>query len=111
MRAGKLVALAVAGATRSELLRDVPTVGESDYPGFDATFSLVLYAPKGTSMPIIDAMFKALGTALKQPDIVDRLRQSDQAVVATSPHDSAMRLAADSKKWAAVVKRIGLRQD
>lgn len=111
VRAGKLVALAVSGATRSALLPEVPTVAESGHPGFEATFSLVLFAPKGTPRPIIDAMFKALDAALKQTDVVERLRQSDQAVVATSADDTAARLAADSKKWAAVVKRIGLQQD
>ena len=111
VRAGKLSALAVSGAVRSALLPEVPTVAESGYPAFEATFSLVLFAPKGTPRPIIDAMFRALDTALKQPDVVERLRQSDQAVVASSPDDTALRLAADSKKWAAVVKRIGLQQD
>jgi tripartite-type tricarboxylate transporter receptor subunit TctC len=111
VRAGKLTALAVSGAVRSALLPEVPTVAESGYPGFEATFSLVLFAPRGTPRPLIDAMSKAFETALKQPDVVERLRQSDQAVVATSPDDTAMRIAADSTKWAAVVKRIGLQQD
>lgn len=111
VRTGKLVALAVSGASRSALLPDLPTVAESGYPGFEATFSLILYAPKGTAGPVIDAMFKALDSALKQPDVVERLRQSDQAVVAASPDDTATRLSSDSKKWAAVVKRIGLQQD
>ena len=111
VRAGKLVALAVSGAQRSALLPEVPTVAEAGYPGFDATFSLVLFAPKGTPKPIVDTMSKALDTALKQPDVVERLRQSDQTVVAASPDDSATRLAADAKTWGAVVKRIGLQAD
>jgi tripartite-type tricarboxylate transporter receptor subunit TctC len=111
VRAGKLSALAVSGAVRSALLPEVPTVAESGYPAFEATFSLILFTPKGTPRPIIDAMFRAFDTALKQPDVVERLRQSDQAVVATPPDDTAMLLAAESKKWAAVVKRIGLQQD
>lgn len=86
-------------------------MAEAGYPGFDATFSLVLFAPKGTPKPIVDTMSKALDTALKQPDVVERLRQSDQTVVAASPDDSATRLAADAKTWGAVVKRIGLQAD
>jgi tripartite-type tricarboxylate transporter receptor subunit TctC len=108
VRAGKLVALAVSGATRSPLLPEVPTIAEAGYPGFDATFALVLFAPKGTPKPIVDAMFKALATALKLPDVVERLHQSDQVVVADSPDDSARRLAADAKLWGAVAKRIDL---
>ena len=111
VRAGKLVPLAVSGAKRSPLLPEVPTVAEAGYPGFDATFSLVLFAPKGTPKPIVEAMFKALDAALKHPDVVERLRQSDQVVVADSPDDSATRLAADSKTWGAVAKRIGLQPD
>ena len=111
VRSGRLAALAVSGAARSALLPEVPTVAESGYAGFDATFSLVLFAPKGTPGPVIDAMSRALDTALRQPDVVERLRQSDQTVIAGSPGDAAARLAADSKKWDTVVKRIGLKPD
>lgn len=111
VRAGKLVALAVSGAKRSPLLPEVPTVAEAGYPGFDATFSLVLFAPKGMPKAIVDEMFKALDNALKQPDLIERLRQSDQAVVADSPEASVARLAADSKTWGVVAKRIGLQAD
>jgi tripartite-type tricarboxylate transporter receptor subunit TctC len=111
VRAGKLTALAVSGATRSALLPDVPTVAESGYPGFDAGFSLVLFAPKGVPAHIIEAMSKSLGAALRLPDVVERLRQSDQAAIASSPLEAATRLAADSKTWGAVVKRLGLQPD
>lgn len=111
VRAGKLVALAVSGSKRSPLLPEVPTVAEAGYPGFDATFALVLFAPKGMPKAIVDAMFKALDDALKLPDVVERLRQSDQAVVAETPEASAARLAADSKTWGVVARRIGLQAD
>ncbi len=111
VRAGRLVALAVSGASRSALLPEVPTVAEAGYAGFDATFALVLFAPKGTPRAIIDAMSKSLEMALKQPDVVERLRQSDQTVVAASPEDTAARLAADSKTWGTVARRVGLRPE
>jgi len=111
VRAGKLVALAVSGAKRSPLLPEVPTVAEAGYPGFDATFSLVLYAPRGMPRAIGEALFKAFDDALKHPDVTERLRLSDQAVVANSPEDSAARLAADFKTWGAVAKRMGLQAD
>lgn len=111
VRAGRLVALAVSGAKRSPLLPEVPTVAESGYAGFDASFSLVLFAPQGTPKPVVEAMHAALAAALKQPDLVAKLRQSDQEVVAASPADTATRLAADSKTWGSVAKRIGLQAD
>ena len=56
-------------------------------------------------------MSKSLEGALKHPDVVERLRQSDQAVVAASPEDSAARLATDARTWGIVVTRIGLQVD
>ena len=111
VRAGKLVALAVSGARRSALLPDVPTVAESGYPGFDATFSLVLFAPRGTPAAIVNAMHSALSAALNTPDVVEKLHLSDQDVVAATPEQTAARLAGDSKTWGEVARRIGLRQD
>lgn len=111
VRAGRLVALAVSGAKRSLLLPEVPTVAESGLAGFDATFSLVLYAPRGTPPAVVDAMHAALAGALKQPDMVERLRLTDQDVLVSSPADSARRIAADSQTWGQVARRIGLTAD
>jgi tripartite-type tricarboxylate transporter receptor subunit TctC len=111
VRAGRLVALAVSGARRSALLPEVPTVAEAGVAGYDATFSLVLFAPSGTPRPVIDTMRSAMAEALKHPDVVERLMQSDQEVVAASPEDSARRLDADSAKWGEVVRKIGLKAD
>lgn len=104
-------ALAVSYAGRSSLLPDVPTVAEAGYAGFDASFSMVLYAPKGMPRPIVEPMTRALGEALRQPDVMARLRRSDQSVVADTPEASAARLAVDFKTWGAVVRRTGLRAE
>ncbi len=109
VRAGKLVALAVSGSKRSSLLPEVPTVAETGFPGFDASFSLVLFAPKGTPAPVVQAMHTAMSAALRSPDVVEKLRQSDQEVVAASPADTVTRLTNDSNKWGEVARRINLR--
>lgn len=108
VRSERLVALAVSGARRSPLLPEVPTVAEAGFPGYEATFSLVLFAPRNTPQPIVQAMHDAMAAALKTPDVVEKLRQSDQDVIAADPAQSAAQLAADSKKWSEVAKRIGL---
>lgn len=109
VRGGRLVALAVSGAKRSPLLPEVPTVAESGYPKFDATFSLVLFAPKATPAPVVQKMYQALATALKSPDMVDKLAQSDQSVAADPPAETAARLAQDTQRWGEVARRINLR--
>ncbi len=109
VRSGKLVALAVSGNKRSALLPEVPTVAESGFPRFDASFSLVLLAPKGVPAATIDKMHTELAAALRTPEMVAKLAQSDQVVVADSPADTAARLAQDSAKWSEVARRINLR--
>lgn len=64
-----------------------------------------------SDLPIVDAMHAAPATALRQPDVAERLRQSDQEVVAATPPDTAARISADSKTWGGVARRIGLQAD
>ena len=111
VRSGRLVALAISGARRSPVLPDVPTVAQAGYPGYDASFMLVLFAVKGTPAPIVSAMHKALVDALHAPDVVERLKQTDQEVVGDSPAEAAAALDATSRKWGAVARRIGLKLD
>lgn len=111
IRSGRLVALAVSGAKRSALLPEVPTVAESGYPGFDASFSLVLFAPRGTPQPVLTQMAAALADALRTAEVVEKLTQSDQEVLAAGPPETAARLAADSQTWGAVARRIHLQLD
>jgi tripartite-type tricarboxylate transporter receptor subunit TctC len=111
VRSGRLVALAVSGSRRSPVLPDVPPVAEAGYPGFDATFMLALYAPKGTPAPIIASMHRAMVDALRSPSVTERLVATDQTAVANTAAEAAALLADTSAKWGEVAKRIGLRLD
>ena len=99
VRSGKLVALAVSGQARSPTLPDVPTIAEAGVPGYAADFSLVMFAPRGTSQPIIEQFRQAFVDALKAPDVTEKLRASDQVVVGSTSAQAAAALSADSKKW------------
>jgi tripartite-type tricarboxylate transporter receptor subunit TctC len=109
VRAGKLVALAVSGGHRSALLPDVPTVAESGYPGFDATFALVLFAPRATPPDVLQRMHAELARAVKSPEMTQKLRDTDQEAAAESITETAAHLARDSAKWGEVARRIKLR--
>ena len=111
IRAGKLVPLGVSGSSRSPTLPDVPTLAEAGVNGYQADFSLVMFAPKGTPAPIVERMRQAFVDALKSPDVTEKLRASDQTVVGHSTAQSAALLAAESKKWGEVARRIKLGLD
>ena len=72
IRAGKLRALAVTTATRSEALPDVPTVGEF-VPGYEASAWYGIGAPKNTPAEIIDKLNKEINAALADPKMKARL--------------------------------------
>lgn len=109
VRSGRLVALAVSGVQRSPVLPEVPTVAEAGYPGYDASFMLVLFAPRGTPPAVVGAMNKAFADALRQPEVAEKLKLTDQNVVASSPADAVAQMQAQSRKWGEVARRIGLR--
>lgn len=111
VRAGKLVALAVSGTRRSPALPEVPTMAEAGLPRYEANFGLVLYAPRSTPPAIVERMHAAFAAALNQPDVTERLRATDQTVVANTPAEAAQVLAADSRKWGEVARRIKLGLD
>lgn len=111
VRAGRLVALAVSGSTRSPTLPDVPTMAEAGVSGYQADFTLVLYAPRGVPEALQARMRQAFVDALSAPDVVDKLKAGDQTVVGSSSAQAAAALAADSAKWGAVARRIGLGLD
>ena len=111
VRSGKLVALAVSGNTRSPTLPEVPTVAEAGVPGYVADFSLVMFAPRGMPQPVVEQFRQAFVDALKSPDVTEKLRASDQQVVGSSAAQAADQLAADSKKWGEVARRIKLGLD
>lgn len=111
VRAGKLVALAVSGSRRSPTLPDVPTLAEAGVAGYQADFTLVLLAPRGVPEAIMARFRQALVDALNAPDLVEKLRAGDQTVVGSTPSEAAAMLAADSKKWGTVARRIQLGLD
>lgn len=111
IRAGKLVALGVSGSQRSPTLPDVPTLAEAGAAGYQADFTLAVWAPKGVPEPIVVRFRQALVDALKSPDVVEKLKAGDQVVVGNTPAQAAAQLAADSKKWGEVARRIQLGLD
>lgn len=109
IRSGKLTALAVSGAKRSPLLPEVPTVAESGFANFDASFSLVLFAPKSMPAVQVQKMYETMAAALKHPDMLEKLTMSDQSIAADNPTETAARLTRDAQRWGEVARRINLR--
>jgi tripartite-type tricarboxylate transporter receptor subunit TctC len=103
IRTGKLRALAVTTAMRWDTLPDVPALSEF-VPGYEATVWDGIGAPKGTPAAIVDKLNMEINAGLADPKIKARLVDLGNSVFALSPADFGKLLAAETEKWAKVVK-------
>jgi tripartite-type tricarboxylate transporter receptor subunit TctC len=110
IRAGRLRALAVTAATRSDALPDVPTVAEF-VPGYEATSWIGIGAPKNTPVEIVDKLNKEINAGLADPNMKARLADLGGTVLAGSPADFGKLIAEETEKWGKVVKFSGAKAD
>jgi tripartite-type tricarboxylate transporter receptor subunit TctC len=110
IRAGKLRALAVTTATRSEGLPDIPTVGDF-LPGYEANLWSGFGAPKNTPAEIVEKLNKEINAGLADPKMKARLADLGATVLALSPVDFGKLIAEDTEKWAKVVKFAGIKPE
>jgi len=106
IRAGRLLALAVTSATRSEVLPDIPTVGDF-VPGYEGTGWQGVGAPRNTPVEIIDKLNKAINAGLADSRMKGRIADLGGTVFASSPDDFGTFIAAYTEKWAKVIKFSG----
>src|SRR5262245_23242298 len=110
IKAGRLRALAVTTLTRSEILPDVPTIGEL-VPGYEASQSYGLGAPKGTPAEIVDKLNRDATTALGDAKIKSRFAELGTAVMPLSPPDYGRFIADETEKWAKVIRAANLKAE
>ena len=101
---GRLRALAVTGKTRSPQLPDVPTASESGLPGFENYGWFGLLAPAGTAQDIVVKVQSDTAKVLADTETKARLYVQGMTPVANSSADFAKAMAAESQRWATVVK-------
>jgi tripartite-type tricarboxylate transporter receptor subunit TctC len=110
VRAGKLRPLAVTSARRSELLPDLPTVGDF-VPGYETSAWQGIGAPKNTPAEIINKLNEEINAGLADPKIKTRVADMGGTVLAGSPADFGKLIADETEKWGKVVKFSGAKPD
>jgi tripartite-type tricarboxylate transporter receptor subunit TctC len=105
--AGSVRALAVGSDHRSAAFPDLPTIAEAGVPGYEAGTWTGVIAPAGVPRPIIDKLNAAINRAIASPTFQARFAQIGDEPAGGTPEDFAKLIAADSAKWADVVRRSG----
>jgi tripartite-type tricarboxylate transporter receptor subunit TctC len=108
IEAGKLRALAVTTATRSALLPDLPPVGDF-VPGYQASGTIGIGAPKGTPESVIEALNRAVNAGLTDPKLRARFVALDAAPMANSPAGFGKIIADEIAKWGKVINFAGIK--
>ena len=114
IKAGKLKGLAVTSARRSDAIPELPTIAEAGGPalkGFEASSWFGLMAPAGTPPEIITRLQQETAKALGSPALKDRLQAQGAIPSGMSSADFVAFIAAETRKWAAVVKASGAKVD
>ena len=110
IKAGQLRALAVTSATRGEAFPDIATMSEF-LPGFQASQWYGIGAPRNTPADIVDRLNREINAALADPAMKLRVAKLGGSVLAGSPADFGRFIAAETERWAQVVKFAGARAE
>jgi tripartite-type tricarboxylate transporter receptor subunit TctC len=108
IKTGKLRALAVTSATRSDALPDIPTVGEF-LPSYEASGWYGIGAPKATPAEIVDKLNKEVNAALDDPKMRARLADLGGVALPGSPVEFGKLIADETEKWATVIRAANIK--
>jgi len=111
IRGGKLRALAVASDKRVAALPDLPTIGESGYPGFEAWAWQGFVAPAGTPRAVVDKLNSEFAKVMADPAIKQRLSESGFEPQTSTPEQFGAYLKSEIAKWQKVIRDSNISLD
>jgi tripartite-type tricarboxylate transporter receptor subunit TctC len=109
IRSGRIKALAVTGVARHPLIKDVPTLIESGFQGFDALQWYGVVGPAGIPAPVVKTLNDTLNRVLAEPDFKDKLAAEAVEPMPMSPEQFGKYIQADVVRWTALAKERKIR--
>ena len=109
VKAGKLKAYAVTGATRLPLLPDVPTFAEVGMPEYDVQMWFGLLAPGATPKPILNKLSASVLDVLKMPDVQEKIRALDISPIPPAPEQFAAHIKTEAERFSKIIKTANIK--
>jgi tripartite-type tricarboxylate transporter receptor subunit TctC len=107
MKTGKLRALGIGSARRSELLPDVPAIAEAGVPGYDATTWYGMLAPARAPRAVVEKLNREIAQSLRAAAMRERLHAQGAEPHASTPEEFAAHLKSEIAKYAGIARAIG----
>jgi tripartite-type tricarboxylate transporter receptor subunit TctC len=111
IQGGRVRLLAATSLKRTETMKDLPTVAESGYPGFEALAWNGLFGAAGTSPEVVSRINADLNAVMKYPGVREAFAKQGLIIGGGSPEEFKTFIAAESLKWGAIIKKVGITID
>lgn len=111
LQAGKLVPVAIAGSSRSELLPNVPTFAEEGYPGFEPDAWMGLLFPAGVPKARAEALSREVARIVRLPEVAAKMRRLNLDPVGNTPDEYGAILKSDHEKWSQIIRQLGVKYE
>lgn len=111
IRSGRVRPLAVTGLTRHPQFKDVPTLDESGFKGFDAQQWYGVVGPAGIPAPIVKQLNESLATVLRAPDLREKLSVEAVEPLVMTPEQFGEFIRADIARWTQLARARGIQLD
>ncbi|MGZ8228932.1 MAG: Bug family tripartite tricarboxylate transporter substrate binding protein [Burkholderiales bacterium] len=108
-KSGKLRALAVSSAKRTEVAPEIPTVAESGVPGFEVIAWYNMFAPARTPRGIVNRLNAEVNRMVQQADVRERLRSLGVTPLSGTPEDLGNYLKFEVERWGKLIKETGIK--
>ncbi|VCU69211.1 Tripartite tricarboxylate transporter family receptor [Pigmentiphaga humi] len=109
LQSNRVRVLAVTGGQRASAMPDVPTMEEAGVPGFRIDSAMALLAPAGTPPEIVRKLNAEVATALKSPDLVERIHTASHDPKPNTPEQMRDMLKEEFDRWGALVREVGVK--
>lgn len=111
VKSGKVKALGISQLKRSPLLPEIPTIDEAGLKGFESNTYFGVFAPAGTPAAVVQRLNAEINRALQAADFKERLAANGAEGVGGTPEQFARVIERETAKYAAVIKRAGIKPE